>query len=227
MMGFSLWKQLKKRLRMRKRPTWHLASIGGLAVLAGVLAAALPAQAAPRYEAEVRVAADRAAIQPKLEEKQPSVIEALRKNKQPLPVSMRRIYLCGEESQAVGLRTSSQIIGMLRSNPGWTAVMDPGGTVVIEERIDDLSPACKESAVFGISKDDYLSLFEGPPSRNQVLRTFYQLDVRFMESSLPEEQVRALHEGIRVTDREEFNSVLSSFSDYALPENREIQDLTY
>ncbi|CAM4365851.1 BofC C-terminal domain-containing protein [Paenibacillus tarimensis] len=226
MMGFSLWKQLKKRLRMRKRPTWHLAAVGGLVLVMG-LGSVEPARAAGRHEADTEVTAADTANQFRAAEKQPSVIETLRRSKQPVPVSMKRIYLCGEESQDVGLRTSSQIIRMLQSNPGWTAVMDQEGTVVIEERVDDLSPACKESAVFGISKDDYLSLFEGPPSRNQVLRTFYQLDVRFMESSLPEEQVRALHEGIRVTDREEFNSVLSSFSEYALPVNRDQQDLTY
>lgn len=36
-----------------------------------------------------------------------------------------------------------------------------------------------------------------------------------MKSSLPEGIMKQLHEGIRVQDIEEYNSVLSTFSDYA------------
>ena len=104
---------------------------------------------------------------------------------------------------------------------------DEGGAVALEERIDDLSPACKESAVFGIDKAGNLSLFDGPPERNRVLRTFFQLDVNYMESSLPQDRIDALVRGIRISDVDEFNSVLSSFSDYAAPAGAKAMRPTY
>ena len=47
------------------------------------------------------------------------------------------------------------------------------------------------------------------------MRTFFQLDVGSMESSLPRDVIQRLEEGIRIQDMEEYNSVLSTFSDYA------------
>ncbi|WP_420491488.1 BofC C-terminal domain-containing protein, partial [Neobacillus drentensis] len=44
----------------------------------------------------------------------------------------------------------------------------------------------------------------------------FQVDIQSMESSLPESVLKELHQGIRVSDVEEYNSVLSTFSDYAV-----------
>lgn len=41
------------------------------------------------------------------------------------------------------------------------------------------------------------------------------MDMGSLKSSLPESIWKELHEGIRVQDIEEYNSVLSTFSDYA------------
>ena len=65
-----------------------------------------------------------------------------------------------------------------------------------------------------------LSLFEGLPKQNKMIRTFYQIDIEHLESSLPHETVRQLYEGIQVRDLDEYNSVLSTFSPYALDSKR-------
>lgn len=228
MMGFSLWKQLKKRLRRGKRPGLQLAALlMGAAVACG---SAIPVEAAraaaadkPAYSFDMRGAE----TPPKQSGAPRSVIETLRTSEEPLPVRLRSVYLCGEETRSLGLIGAKQAIALLQKHPGWTAVMDEDGAVVLEERIDDLSPACKESAVFGVDKDGNLSLFDGPPERNKVLRTFFQLDVNYMESSLPPGRLDALERGIRVTDVDEFNSVLSSFADYALEESRKVMKPTF
>jgi forespore regulator of the sigma-K checkpoint len=53
-----------------------------------------------------------------------------------------------------------------------------------------------------------------------VVRTFFQLDVRSLESSLSKERLHELAGGIRVSDKNEYNSVLSTYSDYALQKSR-------
>jgi forespore regulator of the sigma-K checkpoint len=56
------------------------------------------------------------------------------------------------------------------------------------------------------------------PAADNVIRTFFQLDIRYLESSLPKETLKQLQDGIRITDMAEYNSVLSTFSDYAMVE---------
>jgi forespore regulator of the sigma-K checkpoint len=42
-----------------------------------------------------------------------------------------------------------------------------------------------------------------------------------LESSLPREAVQSLYDGIRVADYADYNSVLSTFSDFAMMEETE------
>jgi forespore regulator of the sigma-K checkpoint len=203
-MGFSLWKELRRRLRRGMRP-------GGLRLAVVWLAAA--------SACAVATAVPDAAAAPQALNDDPADAryEAVRSAGSPVDVTLRRSYVCGEETQPLGRMTAEQAIDLLRRHPDWRAVPAGAGAVILEERINDLSPACKESAVFGIDADGRLSLFDGPPERSKVLRTFYQLDVRHMETSLPRERYEALVRGIRVSDLDEYNSVLSSFSEYAAP----------
>jgi forespore regulator of the sigma-K checkpoint len=127
-------------------------------------------------------------------------------------------YVCGEEKSTLGQQTSEQLLSMQMKNPNWLLSVSPNGEVTFTENIDDLSPACKEKAVFGIDGSSNLSLFNGTPAKDNVIRTFFQLNIKHLESSLPPDTVEKLREGIRISDMEEYNSVLSTFSDYAVEE---------
>lgn len=48
-----------------------------------------------------------------------------------------------------------------------------------------------------------------------------------MESSLPQDKVDRLSEGIKITDMDEYNSVLSTYSDFAMPANQKVMKPTY
>ncbi|KRE36686.1 BofC C-terminal domain-containing protein [Paenibacillus sp. Soil724D2] len=126
-------------------------------------------------------------------------------------------YVCGEERSQLGLQSPQELLELQMKHPNWLLGIGANGEVTFTENIDDLSPECKEKAVFGIDGSSNLSLFNGTPAKDNVIRTFFQLNIKHLESSLPRETVEQLHEGIRVTDLEEYNSVLSTFSDYAMP----------
>ncbi|MNZ89817.1 hypothetical protein D3C78_1087530 [compost metagenome] len=81
--------------------------------------------------------------------------------------------------------------------------------------MNDLSTLTKKEAYIGVDAFGNLKLFKGPPVQEKVLKTFFQMDMGSLKSSLPESIWKELHEGIRVQDIEEYNSVLSTFSDYA------------
>ena len=212
MMTFSLWKQLKRRLRRSRRPLWTLGGIAILITASASLAAALLPEPVKAHAYS-----------------QPSISEFLANKKEAtVPVVLRRIYVCGEETESLGLQETSGIVRLLQEHPEWSASLEQDGkTVVVAQRIEDLSDHCKTHAHFGIDKNGNFSLFDGVPSEEKVLRTFFQLDIRYMESSLPEHQLEQLNNGIRVSDIDEYNSVLSTYSDYAMEHNEKAMKQAY
>lgn len=133
-----------------------------------------------------------------------------------MKVHLVTLFVCGVEEQIIGDLDTDTVYSLMNNNPSWKGKMDDNGEVWLEETVtDDLSPACKEQAYMSIDANGNLTLFEGPPQEEKVLRTFFQLDIGSMESSLPKDVLKQLQDGIRIQDIEEYNSVLSTFSDYA------------
>ncbi|MDP5272748.1 BofC C-terminal domain-containing protein [Chengkuizengella axinellae] len=149
-----------------------------------------------------------------------NALEHLLTDTQKREVIIKRVYVCGEEVESLGSLNSHEILEMYQNNPQYkTFEFTEEGSLVFTEPIEDLSPKCKESAYFGISEDGKLTLFDGLPVHDNVLRTFFQLNIEHLESSLPAGTVQQLVEGIRIRDFEEFNSILSTFSEYIGREN--------
>lgn len=216
MFEFSLWKHLRKHLRRRRGSSWMLGAI--LAFMTSLLLAAwsTPVLAAESVEKSTPEASHS------------SIITLLKEHKGPLTVTLHREYICGEETRPLGRMDAAQIIRLLMSHPEWKAVLAPDGeTVLLEQQIDDFSDECRSNAYIGIDKQGNLTLFDGLPKKEKVVRTFFQLDVQYMESSLPQEKVDQLAQGIKISDVDEYNSVLSTFSDFALQEHERVMNPTY
>lgn len=149
-------------------------------------------------------------------EEQRVFMQQLNNSQGKVKVHLRTSYVCGVEEQLIGSLDADSIYTLMNNNPSWKGKMDANGEVWLEEAVtDDLSPACKEQAYMSVDANGNLTLFDGPPQEEKVLRTFFQLDIGSMESSLPKDVLKQLQEGIRIQDIDEYNSVLSTFSDYA------------
>lgn len=197
-MKFNLWKNIKKRIRRVRKP---LLTLGCCLLLAGTgpLASSASADGAgAKAEGEPS----------------PGLSDRLLSGQPPINVRLRRTFLCGEEYKLLGVMPVQKVVDLLVKHPRWTATLDKDETVLLAENVDDLSETCKKNAVIGLDKNGNLSLFEGPPKDEKVVRTFFQLDMRYLESALPKDEVDRLINGIRVQDKDEYNSVLSTFSDY-------------
>lgn len=212
MMEFSLWKNLKKRLKRKRRPVWMLGVIM-FCLLAGWL-----------FNANKNVVT----AAPNPSANQTSVIQELEKLDGALSTKLRLVYVCGEESKLLGQLMSKEIVQLVLAHPEWKVMLNQEqGTVQFEERIEDLSEHCKANAYMGVDKKGNLTLYDGAPKKEKVVRTFFQLDVRYMESSLPQDKLDQLTRGIRITDMEEYNSVLSTYSDYAIEQNQKVMNPAY
>jgi forespore regulator of the sigma-K checkpoint len=144
-----------------------------------------------------------------------AALEAIRSGKDKREVFVHTQYVCGEEIQQFGSMPPQEILSLQKEHPLARVILDRAGSVHLVENVEDLAPKCRENAYFGLDKNGNLTLFEGMPEQERVIRTFFQLDVQHMKSSLPEDAVNQLYSGIRVSDLADYNSVLSTFSEYA------------
>lgn len=133
-------------------------------------------------------------------------------NESEVEVFLVQTYICGEEQRKLGTFTQEEIEALQQAHPEWELKSDN----VFVEHIEDLSPHCKENGFFGVDTQGNLSLFDGPPADRQVIQTFFQIDLEYLESSLPQTTVDQLYNGIPIHDLEEYHSVLATFSDYAI-----------
>jgi len=90
--------------------------------------------------------------------------------------------------------------------------------IILERSIEDLSPELKEGSYFSLDQDGYLALYHDNKTETRIIETFFRIDIEKMETGLPKEPVEQLFKGIPVQDLAEYNSVLSTFSEYSLEE---------
>lgn len=88
-------------------------------------------------------------------------------------VHLTKIYTCGEESSVLGIMTPEEIATLMKDHPAWEGRLGAGGDVWIEEKIDGLSDTCKTRGYIGLDRDGNLTLFDGPPKKEKVIRTFF------------------------------------------------------
>ncbi|MEX2104780.1 MAG: BofC C-terminal domain-containing protein [Bacilli bacterium] len=130
-------------------------------------------------------------------------------------VVLKSHYVCGDsttEKQLISKVTLQQLQLMYE---GWNIKSYEDDKAIFEREVWDLSPQCKQNGYFGISDDGYVTLFNGPPHLSEVIETFFQIDMERIRSSLPEEPVSRLMNGMRVNDMAEYNSILSMLSPYS------------
>lgn len=225
MFGFRAMKELKKKLKRRRRPIWSLGMLAAvfLAASAAGIGSAWVIQRAALGGSDISPAA--AAVTDAAQADKPpsdlasdsrdAALQSLAGWKGEVEIVLHRVYWCGEENRMLGRHSADEAAELLKSRRDWDASFEDTGRLVLRETVEDLSPSCRQTAYIGMDTDGNLSLFDGPPRKDNVVRTFFQLDIRSLESSLSKEKLRELEGGIRVSDRDEYNSVLSSLSDFA------------
>jgi len=218
---FRIFKELKKSLKRKRRHVWSLGMIAFAFLLASLAGTWLAQKVIAHLGTETIRPADAApawpdhgshASEPTLRDR---TLLALQTRQGEVELVLRRTYLCGEETRQLGRHSAADAAELLRSHREWRARLDAAGKLTVEENVDDLSPQCRKTAYIGMDREGNLSLFDGPPWKEKVIRTFFQLDVDMLESRLNEDSVRELAKGIRVSDKEEYESVLSTYNEYA------------
>ncbi|MGZ9584755.1 BofC C-terminal domain-containing protein [Paenibacillus marinisediminis] len=220
--------QLKKKMKRWKRPLWSLALIIITLTAFGYgLKVTKDARELANSENNRIQRAQETFMLLQEGDKVPSeatqqVMKQLNQRNSKYTVVHRIQYVCGKRDAVMGKKTSTDIIQLVLEHPDWEASIDAAGRVVLEEHRNELSETCKDNAFIGMDNEGNLTLYDGEPESDNVIRTFFQLDIESMESSLPPQVLKQLRAGIRISDIEEYNSVISTFSDYAVEATSEV-----
>lgn len=220
---FRIKRQLRRRWKKWRRAIWTISACGLVALMAW-LGLLLSQQMEDLMAKEPIAQETLGKLMEATTSSEPSQewLENLLKTDQARLVHLNKIYTCGEESEVLGRMKPKEIALIIKEHPDWEGHLGAGGDLWLDERINGLSDTCRRDGYIGIDENGNLTLFEGPPKKEKVLKTFFQLDVETMESVLPEDVLRQLQEGIRIQDVEEYNSVLSTFSDFALEQTEKV-----
>ncbi len=89
----------------------------------------------------------------------------------------------------------------------WQLVDQEEGRMVFERNIEDISPVSKKNGHFGLTEEGVLTIFDGSPSDEKVIQTFFQIDVGKLESSRKQQ----LKSGIPIESWYQFEDVIQSF----------------
>jgi len=228
--GFRSMKDIKKMLKRKRRPIWTLGMLAGIflaaaatglggAWLVGRAVFDVPALTAPAEPDPIPAAADK----PKgaasdADSARDSVLQSLTRWQGDVEVVLRRVYWCGEETHLLGHQSTKEASDLLKSHREWQASFDAAGRLIFKANEENaMSPlaSCRQNAYIAMDPDGNLSLFDGPPRKDNVVRTFFQLDVRSLESSMSPEMLRGLTEGIRVADPIKLKRWVSRYKEFA------------
>lgn len=103
---------------------------------------------------------------------------------------------------------------------GWHVATCHEKDVFLYKKVNDLSPISKTAGIFGLKDGNILTLYKGSPDENQVIQTFFQIDVNALEA----DAANQLKEGIRISNKNDFKKVLDSFSKYAITHRPKIEN---
>lgn len=200
----SFMKQLKRRFRLRRLLFPISMVLLGLLVITNL---STPADNDENMESPVYA--------PVADPNGPQSID-LSKDHREYTVLKKLRYVCGEETKELGVMSGKAIDQLLDGQEQLELTWGSDGQAILYESIDDLSPACKGNVYFSMDNQGNLTLFDGEPEAGKVLQTFFQIDIQYLESSLPRDAVQSLYDGIQIHDYASYNSVLSTYASYAV-----------
>ncbi|KKI92351.1 hypothetical protein WQ54_10065 [Bacillus sp. SA1-12] len=136
----------------------------------------------------------------------------------PLTVKLvlQRVYLDGELSEEVTNETILSMEDFWAAYDSWQLIDQSEEKIVLQQKIDDISPLLKTNGYFGIDGDGVLSLFNGKPETQDVIQSFFQIDVKKLESRKHDELIQ----GIRIHSKDQYLEVLKTYEAYSKTEKK-------
>lgn len=135
---------------------------------------------------------------------------------QPEPLHLKillvRTYLDGEVSEEIIHENVWSIENFWAKYDQWDLQSFNGLSVVFAKHVDDISPLLKANGYFGITDKGVLTIFNGKPDQAKIIHSFFQIDVKKLESKKQEDLIH----GIPIKTKDHFVEVLETFKPYSM-----------
>lgn len=141
-------------------------------------------------------------------------VQAAGKNE--ITVLLERRYIDGEVSEEVRNEKKQSIKKILAKYHDWKVVDLEEDEIVLQKKINDISPLMKTNGYIGLSKDATLSIFNGKPKNKEVIQSFFQLDIKKLEGHKQE----LLKKGVRITSKKSYEKWVETLKPYSVTKNQ-------
>ncbi|WP_018661024.1 BofC C-terminal domain-containing protein [Heyndrickxia acidiproducens] len=131
-------------------------------------------------------------------------------DQKPFTILLERVYLDGEMSEEV-IKTKTSLEEALDAYPDWQIADIEEDRLVLQKQLNDISPLLKANGYFGVTKDGVLSIFQGKPQDKDIIHSFFQLNMKKLESRRQQE----LKNGIPIKTKEDYQKLLKTFKPYS------------
>lgn len=131
-------------------------------------------------------------------------------------VVLQQIYLDGELSEEVKNETILSMEDFWASYVGWQLIDQNEQRIIFQKKVEDISPLLKANGYFGIGDDGTLSIFNGKPETNEVIQSFFQIDIKKLESRKQSELLR----GIRIHSKDQYLETLKTLESFSKTEKK-------
>lgn len=128
-----------------------------------------------------------------------------------LKVVLERNYLDGEVSEEVVEEKVYSLENFWSKYDQWKLKKINESQVVFSRQVDDISPLLKANGYFGITDKGVLTIFNGKPGHSRIIQSFFQIDIKKLESR---KQAELIH-GIPIKTKDHYVEVLETFKPYS------------
>lgn len=128
-----------------------------------------------------------------------------------MKIVLERIYLNGEVSYEVVQENIYSLENFWAKYDQWKLKDIDEKEIVFSKEIDDISPLLKTNGYFGITHKGVLSIFNGRPEQSKIIQSFFQIDIKKLESNKQKE----LLDGIPIKTKDRYVQVLETFKPYS------------
>lgn len=129
-----------------------------------------------------------------------------------MTVILESVYLDGEISQEIVHETCWSMANFWAKYDQWQLTDIDESTMVFRKQVNDISPLLKANGFFGITEDGVLTIFNGRPDQFRIIQSFFQIDIKKLESTKQEELIQ----GIPIKTKDRYVEVLETFKPYSL-----------
>ncbi|MDP4172300.1 MAG: BofC C-terminal domain-containing protein, partial [Bacillota bacterium] len=109
-----------------------------------------------------------------------------------LTVYLERNYLDGEVSEEVVKETVFTMDDFWAKYKQWQLAGMGEKGIFLQRKINDISPLLKANGYFGVSGNGILTIFYGRPDHSKVIQSFFQIDMKKLESTKQEELLQGI-----------------------------------